>query len=216
MWLNNDKKQILALLPASLLCRFISVLASPCECLGWFFSRSRTSTNPCANLYPYSTLSPHPPQIQSRWSCLGRPLLEQPHVESWPSRQARLILCTTPAVDTACVKAASLEAANTMEIVLILWMCHPAGWSTHIFWAAPLFTPVIMEWHWSSFQVTAHSLGGNRPSPTQPILSLYWYIINAAFHNWHIIVWRGRRICQWVYELLIDYRRRLNYPWINL
>ena len=97
-------------LPASLLWRFMRVRARPGECRGWFFSRSRTSTKPWANLYPYSLLSPQPPQIQSRCRILGLDLREQPHVESCPSRQARATECTTPAEEIACVKAASLLA----------------------------------------------------------------------------------------------------------
>ena len=111
--------QVPTLLPASLLCRFIMVLASESECRGWFFSRSRTSTNPSANLYPYSLLSPQPPQIQSLWSCLGLGFLEHPHDVSSPSLHDLATACTTPAALIACVNAASRDAETKWKIIII-------------------------------------------------------------------------------------------------
>ena len=61
----------------------------------------------CLYLYPYSMLSPQPPQIHSWLSVLGRWALEQPHDDSWPSRQARDTEWTTPAAAMACAKPAS-------------------------------------------------------------------------------------------------------------
>ena len=106
------RQLLLTLRPASLLWRFISIRANDLECLGWFFSRSRTSTKALANLYPYSMLSPQPPQIQSLWRSLGRRARLQPHLLSSALPQDRLMACTTPAADTACVKAASRLAVG--------------------------------------------------------------------------------------------------------
>ena len=58
-------------------------------------------------LYPYSMLSPHPPQIHSWLRFLGRRAREQPQDESWPSRQAREIEWTTPAAAIEWANAAS-------------------------------------------------------------------------------------------------------------
>lgn len=52
-------------------------------------------------------LSPQPPQIHSWFKFLGRRALEQPHDESWPSRQAREMEWTTPAAAIEWAKAAS-------------------------------------------------------------------------------------------------------------
>ena len=64
------------------------------------------------HLYPYSMLSPHPPQIQADFRSLGRPAPLQPQLASWPSLQPLETLWTTPALATAWAKAASLEAGN--------------------------------------------------------------------------------------------------------
>lgn len=58
-------------------------------------------------LYPYSMLSPQPPQIHSWLRFLGRRAREQPQDESWPSRQAREIEWTTPAAAIEWANAAS-------------------------------------------------------------------------------------------------------------
>ena len=109
----NFPRKVLTRSPASLLWRFISIRPSSLDPLRWFLSLSRVSTKYLANLYPYSILSPHPPQIQSRAMSLGRPALLHPHLLSSPSRHDRLTEWMTPAEDTAWVKAASLLAAKT-------------------------------------------------------------------------------------------------------
>ena len=58
-------------------------------------------------LYPYSMLSPHPPQIHSLLRLLGRLAREQPHDDSWPSRHAREMEWTTPAAAMEWANAAS-------------------------------------------------------------------------------------------------------------
>ena len=72
-----------------------------------FVDRKRTINEQLIYLYPYSMLSPHPPQIHSWLRLLGRRAREQPHDDSWPSRQAREIECTTPAAAIEWAKAAS-------------------------------------------------------------------------------------------------------------
>ena len=64
------------------------------------------------HLYPYSMLSPHPPQIQADFRSLGRPAPLQPQLASWPSLQPLETLWTTPALATAWAKAASLDAGS--------------------------------------------------------------------------------------------------------
>ena len=73
-----------------------------CSCFNQFV-RSQNATY----LYPYSRLSPQPPQIQSRWRSRGRPVREHPQELSCPSRHDRDMACTTPAAPMACAKAAS-------------------------------------------------------------------------------------------------------------
>lgn len=109
-------KIILTRRPASLLCKFINILAKAFECLGWFFSLSLTSTKAFANLYPYSILSPHPPQIKSLFKSFGLMALLQPQLANSPSRHDLLIECTTPAADMAWVKAASLLAVRQKKM----------------------------------------------------------------------------------------------------
>lgn len=120
--------KVLTRSPASLLWRFINILPSSLEPRRWFLSLSRVSTKYLANLYPYSMLSPHPPQIQSRAISLGRLALLHPHLLSSPSLHERLTECMTPADDTAWVKAASLLAEKKMEGVWIVlsynWICN--------------------------------------------------------------------------------------------
>jgi hypothetical protein len=60
-------------------------------------------------------LSPHPPQIHSWLRLFGRRAREQPHDESWPSRQAREMECTTPAAAIEWAKAASRLPAIARE-----------------------------------------------------------------------------------------------------
>ena len=66
-------------------------------------------------LYPYSMLSPQPPQIHSWLRFLGRRAREQPQDESWPSRQAREIEWTTP--------AAAIEWANAASRLPVFLFC---------------------------------------------------------------------------------------------
>jgi len=58
-------------------------------------------------LYPYSMLSPQPPQTQSLLRSFGLPDLEQLHVFRRPSLQARAMACVTPAALIAWTNAAS-------------------------------------------------------------------------------------------------------------
>ena len=71
---------------------------------------------PLTHLYPYSMLSPQPPQIQADLRSLGLFAAEQPQLASWPSLQPRDTECTTPALATAWAKAASLEAETETEV----------------------------------------------------------------------------------------------------
>lgn len=100
-------KDALTLLPASLLCKFISFLPCSFDPLAKLFSLSVTSMKLSENLYPYSMLSPHPPQIQSRCKFFGLAARLQPQLDNWPSLQALAIAWTTPADATECAKAAS-------------------------------------------------------------------------------------------------------------
>ena len=70
------------------------------------------------HLYPYSMLSPQPPQIQADLRSLGLLAPEQPQLASWPSRQPRDTECTTPALATAWAKAASFEAETETEVIM--------------------------------------------------------------------------------------------------
>ena len=73
---------------------------------------------PPTHLYPYSMLSPQPPQIQADLRSLGLLAPEQPQLASWPSRQPRDTECTTPALATAWAKAASFEAETETEVIM--------------------------------------------------------------------------------------------------
>lgn len=64
-------------------------------------------------LYPYSKLSPQPPQIQSFCRSLGRPAREQLHEDSWPSLQLRDTAYATPAAVIALTKADSRVPATS-------------------------------------------------------------------------------------------------------
>lgn len=66
-------------------------------------------------LYPYSMLSPQPPQTQSLLKSFGLPDLEQLHVFKRPSLQARAIACATPAALIACTNAASRLPVTDMN-----------------------------------------------------------------------------------------------------
>ena len=70
-------------------------------------------------LYPYSILSPQPPQIQADFRSFGLLAPLQPQLASWPSLQPRETLWTTPALATAWAKAASLDAANKREVRVV-------------------------------------------------------------------------------------------------
>lgn len=70
-----------------------------------------------AYLYPYSTLSPQPPQIHSLLRSLGRRAGEQLQVVSCPSRHARDTLYTTPAEAMAWANAASRLAARGSDVL---------------------------------------------------------------------------------------------------
>ena len=107
-----------------------SVVKSPWNLIGFsladineVLSKSRVITNVIishfaispTHLYPYSMLSPQPPQIQADLRSLGLLAPEQPQLASWPSLQPRDTECTTPALATAWAKAASLEAETETE-----------------------------------------------------------------------------------------------------
>jgi len=119
VYISTKRKHSLTLRPASLLWRFMSILANSFERLAWFFSLSRMSTKYLPNWYPYCKLSPHPPHIQSLLSSAGRGALLQPHEWSSPSRHALLTAWTTPAADIAWVNAASLLAEKTKHFLIL-------------------------------------------------------------------------------------------------
>lgn len=87
--------------PASLLCRFMSVLA--------FCLISRASTNTLANPIPYLMSAEQPPHFHpsSLWYCPCFSL-SQPQSLRLPCVQAAVIACATPAAMMAYVNAASL------------------------------------------------------------------------------------------------------------
>lgn len=95
-------------------------------------------------MYPYSRLSPQPPQIHSRLRSLGLPLLEHPQEDSWPSRQARPSEYTTPAAVIACTNAVSLLPVYTHthahKIYLYIYISHlPYNIYTGIYSKAMIF-----------------------------------------------------------------------------
>lgn len=75
-------------------------------------------------------LSPQPPQIHSWLRLLGRRAREQPQDESWPSRQALEMACTTPAAAMEWANAASRLPENVMGFKWLLQMLQHCVWTS--------------------------------------------------------------------------------------
>lgn len=100
----GGRAEALTFRPASLLCRFMSVLA--------FCLISRASTKTLANPIPYLMSAEQPPHFHpsSLWYCPCFSL-SQPQSLRLPCVQAAVMACATPAAMMAYVNAASLLPA---------------------------------------------------------------------------------------------------------
>lgn len=87
-------------------------------------------------LYPNSRSSPQPPHVQSLCNWRGRELREHPHIDNWPSRQARAMKLAADAAAIACTNAISGEPVQQIpksKIMHINWMCNKQTEHLHCF-----------------------------------------------------------------------------------